>query len=460
MAINFAKFFRGLFGHTPPPAPKPVVIAPPVPQMRPIAVIAVNGAHVVLDGHPPFTGVCNADGYVLFPEVPESLAQSQLTVVASGYNPYSVHVDLPPGGHDLVVGDHGVLKDYQIQLPAMDSDHVNPSTVPLRDLARIRGAMWTVRGPWRFGPRAGQPDNITALEYIYAYGNDPHHLNAEQKAMIVTYKSFKYTHVCFGPINAQSYHGQYPDIDFTSPDMFEVWLDWLQMFWDNGLTPICFLHGDGQSLEQTIAMYDHLIRHNPRAQRLMRVVCPTGWEPTRYGWSSVTWAAFCQWAHDLLPNALILVHTEADVDACVGTDERFDDNDKARNPDGNAGGWARVCPHIHGWLVQTGAFADPDGHGDPNHPERTNFENWSDLWDKNVKGSYYDRFHNRYAGWPNVSLWGNEPIYIYAAEYCSYWEYWQNRPYAEGVKWGDRAITVGADGYLDSGSLDVPPAKG
>jgi hypothetical protein len=336
-------------------------------------------------------------------------------------------------------------------------DHVDPSTIDLRQLARIRGAMWTVRGPWRFGPRPGSPDNITALEFIYSYG-DPmkaFELNDEQKAMLATYTGDGYTHVAFGPLNAASYHGQYPDTDFTSPEMFEVWLDWLQMFWDHGLAPICFLHPDNANLQQTKDVYDHLIRNNARAQRLMRIIVPSGWEPTQYGWSSVTWAEYFKWGHDVLPNALILGHTVTDVDGMVGTDALFNDDDKIVNPGGNASGWARVCPHLHGWLTQSAAFENPTAIGDPNHPDKTNFDNWAALFDKNVRGSYYDRFHNGYAGWPTISLWGNEPIKIYAGEYAAYWSYWNNRPYTESVAWGNRAVLVGADGYLDGGSIFV-----
>lgn len=453
MAFNFAKFFRNLFGgHSNPPAvpTAPVVTAP---TLKPIAVVVfdgarpVQGASVSLDGSNATYPTTNGDGYTIA-DVPMSLGASQLSVSAKGFKPYSVHVDLPATGGNLVVGGAPGQGHY----PALEHDGVDPSQFSLRQLARIRGAMWTVRGPWRFGPRPGSPDNITALEFIYSYGDDPKNLNDEQKAMLSTYKSFGYTHVAFGPPNAESYHGQYPDTNFiSSPAMFDKWLDWLQMFWDNGLAPVVFLHGDGQTYEQTVATYDSLIRGNARAQRLIRIIVPTGWEPTRYGWSSRTWGAFCDWAADILPNALILIHTESDVDAPVGTDARYDDNGKD-----NALGWAYVTPRIHGWLIQTGAFADPDGHGDPNHPERTNFDNWSLLFDKNARGSYYDRFHNGYAGWPTNSKWGNEPIKIYAAEFCSYWAYWSNRPYAEGVKWGDRAIAVGADGVLDSCSVDVP----
>jgi hypothetical protein len=314
--------------------------------------------------------------------------------------------------------------------------------------------MWTVRGPWRFGPRPGDPSNITALEYIYSYGDNPtaspltHGLNGEQRAMLDTYKSYGYTHLAFGPINAQSYHGQYPDYSFMGPSEFEVWLDWLQLFWNEGLAPVCFLHPDGWDLDQTKALYEPLIRNNPRAQRLMRIIVPSGWEPAKYEWSSQTWANFASWGRDILPNALVLIHTVTDVDAPVGTDSNGNDNGRP-----NAEGWARITPHIHGWLTQSAAFENPDGHGDPNNPSKTNFDNWADQFDKNKSGSYYDRFHHGYAGWPTNSAWGNEPIRIYAGEYCSFWNYWGNRPYEEGVHWGNRALSVGADGYLDSGSI-------
>ena len=326
------------------------------------------------------------------------------------------------------------------------SAHVDPSGIPLETLAKIRGAMWTVRGPWAYGPRPYDPSNMTALEFIGCYPADV------QAQMLETYLSFGYTHCCIGPVNAQGYHGQYPDIDYSSPEQFEVFLDILQMFWDHGLTPIVFLHPDNWTLAQTQALYDPLIRTNDRAQRLMRCVVPSGWEPTQYGWSSETWADYMAWGRDLLPNALVLLHTVADVDAPVGTDANGDDNGKP-----NAEGWARVVPYIHGWLTQSSAFAEPDAHGDPNHPDRTNFQNWQDLFNPHVSGSYQDRFQHGYAGWPTNSAWGpTTPIKVYAAEYCSYWE-WNDvsRTYAEGVNWGDAAMAAGADGYLDSGSVPI-----
>jgi hypothetical protein len=437
----------------PPTPPTPPI--PPVVQTLAADVVACKSVPVdnycdgpadakfTLDGFKSWTG--DGNGYSYVQGIPTSLVDTFLTIDVPGYDHFDSGTLHPA---DLVATNDKGLHNFFV----LKASHVDPSTIPLAELARIHGAMWTVRGPWRFGPRPGQPDNITALGFLYSYGSDPAHLSDEQQAMLATYTGLGYTHVVFGPINAASYHGQYPDTDFTSPEMFERWLDWAQVFWDHGLKPIVFFTGNGESLATTQAMWDHLIRGNARAQRLIRIVVPAGWEPTRYGFSSRTWGAFADWAHELLPQALILIHTVADVDAPVGTDALYDDNGK-----GNDAGWAYVAARIHGWLVQSGAFDDPTAHGDPSHPERTNFDNWAVQFSTTERGSYYDRFHNGYAGWPTGSLWGpNIPIMIYAGEYCSYWEYWQNRSYAECTAWGDRAMALGADGYLDSGTVVVP----
>jgi hypothetical protein len=335
----------------------------------------------------------------------------------------------------------------------------DPATVSLRTIAAIRGAMWTVRGPWRYGPRPGQPTNMTALEYIYSYG-DPYHphnlggafnLNEEQQAMMAAYCGEGYTHCCFGPVTAQSYRGHYPDFFFDNPTTFDAWLDWLEMFWNHNIIPICFLHPDNWDLTQTRALYDPLIKNNPRAQKLIRCTVPSGWEPAYYNWSAATWASYQKWGHEILPNAVILLHTVPDVDCPGGTDAAGDDNGR-----GNDKVWWDIAPYIHGWLHQASSFEDPDTHGDPNHPANSNYDNWAALFDQTDEKSFWNRFHNGYAGWPTVSLWGDEPIYLLSGEFCSYWNYHNDRPYTEGCAWGDRSVSVGADGYLDSGIEAVP----
>ncbi len=336
--------------------------------------------------------------------------------------------------------------------------NVDPSNIPLSELVRFRGAIWTRRGPWRFGPRPLQPDNITAMEYIYSYGDQPEvsplktGLNAEQQAMIKAYKGpDMLTHVAFGPPNAQSYHGQYPDYNFLhSREAFEVWLDWLQVFWNNKLAPACFLHPDNATFEQTRDIYEPLIRNNPRAQKLMRIVVPTGWEPTKYGWSSNTWAMFCAWARDILPNALVGIHTVADVDAPVGTDENGDDNGKP-----NGQGWSRVAPHIHFWLIQNGAY---DCAPSENPALAREF---ASQFKTDGDGALYHspawHFANSIDGWPNFSAFGpNVRIKLINGEDSSYYAYWENLPQASSQAWGNLAVASGADGYFDDGTVAVP----
>jgi hypothetical protein len=360
-------------------------------------------------------------------------------------------------GPESVLDARHVWQGFAVEV--LDAPHLDPSEVSLRTIAAVRGAMWTVRGPWRYGPRPNDPSNVTALEYLYSYGNPydstavggAFNLNDEQRGMLETYGRQGYTHCCIGPVTAQSYRGHYPDHYFNTPETFEAFLDWLECFWNHGLCPIVFLHPDNWDLAQTKALYDPLIRDHPRAQQLMRAIVPSGWEPAYYNWSSNTWKSYMQWGHELLPNALILLHTVPNVDAPGGTDEAGDDNGV-----GNDKVWHNVAPHIHGWLHQSDAFASPDEIGDPNHPENTNYDNWAALFDKHDEKSFYNRFHNGYAGWPTTSLWGNEPIYVYGGEFCSYWNYHDNRAYEEGCGWGDRCVSVGADGYLDSGAGVVP----
>src|SRR5947208_2272037 len=119
---------------------------------------------------------------------------------------------------------------------------------------------------------------------------------------------------------------------------WQAYLGTLQEWWDAGVAPIFFAHPDGWSFEATRDALTPLLEQ-PRAQKLIRIVVPSGWEPTRYDWSSCTWAAFARWGRETRPNALILIHTVSDVDAPVGTDARCDDNDHSTGE-----GWARVTP--------------------------------------------------------------------------------------------------------------------
>jgi hypothetical protein len=377
-------------------------------------------------------------GYAVF-ALPAGFNDSDVIIDAPGYVTARAHIDVA-GTHDSP--RHNII--------VLASAHVDPSGIPLEQLAAIRGAMWpkgmTACGPVPLGPRPGQPDNIIATGFITDY--DP----ATQDCIIAQMKAWNYTHVVIGPlVDSDGYHGIWPPNDWRGAN-FDRFLDALQKFWDNGLTPVVFGSPDNWTLQQNKDAFTALLQQ-PRAQRLIRIFVPHGWEPERYGSSSCTWAGYGQWARETLPNALILYHTVTDVDAPVGTDAVCDDNGHP-----NAEGWARSVPFFHGWLTQSGAFDNPTGTGgDREHPELTNFQNWARTFDPSVRGSYRDRFEHGYAGWPTGSAWGvNQPLLIYAGEYSAYWKFWAGRSEAEGVTWGDAAMRSGAAGYLDSGSVPVP----
>lgn len=383
-------------------------------------------------------------GYAVF-TVPVDFTDSDVIIDAPGFVTARAHIDVA-GTHDSP--RHNIV--------VLTPDHVDPSGIPLEQLAAIRGAMWPLGtastcGPVPLGPRPGQADNVIATDFIADYPA------AVQNCIIAELRARGYTHVVMGPlVDSDGYHGIWQPNDWRGAN-FDRFLDALQKFWDAGLAPIVFISPDGWTYEQNVEAFTSLLQQ-PRAQRLIRLAVPHGWEPARYGSSSCTWALFGQWIRQTLPNALVLIHTESDVDAPVGTDARCNDDDHAWNPGGNAAGWARVTPFYHGWLTQSGAFNDPTGTGgDREHPELTNFQNWQRQFDPAVRGSYRDRFEHGYAGWPRGSAWGpDQPLRAYAGEYSAYWKFWQHRTEAEGVTWGNAAIAAGAAGYLDSGSVPVP----
>lgn len=434
----------------PVPPPKPPVPRPPqtitfdvvacgAPLVEGRCLQSAAGATITVDDKPPHVQTANADGYTLF-TVPAGLGDTFLTIDQPGYRHYDSGTIHP---RDLAT-QHNL-----IALTPAAPPHVDPSIFSLAELAAIRGAMWPTGMACSpplslpFGPRPSQPTNIIATDFFSGYTPE------DQAATLRCLRSAGYTHVVAGPIvDSDGYHGQYTPRDWRGA-AFEQFLDVLQTFWDAGLAPVVFIHPDGWTFEQTRELTPFFT--TPRAQRLMRIVVPHGWEPCRYECSSYTWAAYGQWARETWPTALVLLHTVSDIDAPVGTDARGDDNGHP-----NAEGWARVVPFFHGWLTQSNAFETPDAHGDPGHPDRTNFQNWAAQFDPAERGSYRDRFEHGYAGWPTGSAWGlNHPLLVYAGEYSAYWRYWRDRPEAEALNWGDAAVRAGAAGYMDGGTVAV-----
>jgi hypothetical protein len=440
--MSFWDFISAIFGSKPS---KPPVVYPPVPPQAVLARITFHvqdsNARPLADailtsigGPGPWRGGTDTDGNFV---ANLTAGHYVITTTKSGYTPRELPADLADPGTVVI---------------ALESAGVDPSIIPLETLARIRGAMWTARLAIPFGPRPNQPSNILAMDFYETYSPE------DRKRMLEAYKARGYTHAVTGPIyDPTAYHGQFPASDFRGLDAFNRYLDAMQEWWDAGITPVHFIKPDGWNLEQLMELEP--LYTSERAQRLLRIIVPAGWEPVRYEWSSNTWAEFLKWGHRVMPNALILVHTVTDVDALVGTDERGDDNGKD-----NAEGWKRTAPYMHGWLTQLGGYVFmKDSHGNDMTRESPEFAAGLETFKRNM-ADYYGgrtglmaRFHDGYAGWPKGSLWGpNIPIKVYAAEFAAYVDYWKDWPEAEACALGDIAIRAGVDGVLDGCTIDVP----
>jgi len=318
---------------------------------------------------------------------------------------------------------------------------VDPATVPLEELAAIRGAMWTARHPLRSGPRPGKPTNILALSAIA--GEAPEVREAAFRA----YTSRAYTHGVVGAWQPQPYspyHQIYPRQNLT----FEQYLDLLQQFWDHGIKPVVFVKPDGWSCQQLESLTQFYSQ--PRAQRLIRIAVPGGWEPNN-NTSNAEWLCWLQWGRRVLPNALSLIHMEADVDV--------PGNQEDQKALGIPGIWQRVAPLVHGYLVQNAGYV----YGGSETPSAEFIKNFTDQFRLNPKpgrGSLADRFTWGYANWPTSSAWGSgRRVRVYAAEYAAFANFWWDWDERFARQLGDAAIAAGADGYLDGGTVAVPTRK-
>lgn len=339
-----------------------------------------------------------------------------------------------PGSDPSAQFPGDVVLRFKLNYVAPPPIHVDPSQFTLEQLSHIKGSMWTARLNLPYGPRPGQDDNILAMDFYQLYGK------ADRARMIEAYRARGYTHAVTGPLaGGDCYHGQYPcNTDLVNQEQFDAYLDAMQEWWDAGIIPVHFVHPDGWTLDQMQQL--EKLYSQPRAQRLLRVVVPTGWEPWKYEIPNSEWVKFEQWGQRVFPNSLRLIHLVADTDAPTGADD-----DKTL-PGGNAQAWANVVPYIHGWLVQSCGYACQSNPV----PSAEFIKNFSDLFNINTRGSLTDRFQHGYAGWPTSSAWGqNKPLIVYAGEFAAYGDYWNNFPEAQSLTLGDLAISVGAGGSLD-----------
>ena len=379
--------------------------------------------------------------------VPVGTSDSHAWVSAEGYVAHDQHVDATPG----------IIVRVQLQRPP--PPHVDPSAIPLRELARIRGAMWTARLDVDYGPRPHQPTNIIATTSLHLYPP------AERQRIYAALRSRGYTHAVSGPWfpgGDQGYHAQYPERAIT----WDEYLDLLQELWDAGLAPVVFCKPDNWTAAQLETLTAYYAQ--PRAQRLVRIAVPGGWEPSM-DTSNAEWVRWVSWGARVLPNALRLIHMAPDFDA-PGNDLDFTEyNPRVFNVDGSvdlarsvrnphyigmAKAWANVAPYLHAYLMQNGGYAS----GRDVVPSDQFKRNFCALFNPaGGRESIASRFQRGVAGWPTFSAWGaGQGMWLYAGEYAAYISYWQDAPEQYSMQLGDLAMSCGADGYLDGGSVPVP----
>ena len=317
-----------------------------------------------------------------------------------------------------------------------------PPMLPPDVLTPIRGAMWTVRWNGPMGPRPGQPTNVLAMDFYEHYGPD------DRKRMVDIYKSRGYTHAVTGPIIAGGYRdGMWPAVSSFGQSWWDHYLDCMQEWRDAGIVPVHFMSPDNWSLERCKNELSPYYLQE-RAQALLPIKVPHGWEPERYGTSSEEWARWGDWGAEVSASgSLMFIHSVCDVGAMVGAEDNGKDL---------GGRWRVVAPHFHGWLIQLCGYVDAMGERDPAKKAAM-----LAAWEVNYPAHVRDqcrRFREGYANWPTFSKWGTgTPMKVYMAEYASYPFFWDGGiTEAEIQRYGDIAIVNGADGYLDGGTVPVP----
>lgn len=315
------------------------------------------------------------------------------------------------------------------------------------ELLDIKGAMWTCRANVNYGPRPDTDTNCFSLNNLIGYSVP------DQEKIINAYLERDYTHYALGPIprgTGISYYGLFPDpIDcLKNPTPF---LDMIEKLWKLGLCPIYFAKPDNWTIDDLDREGYTALYKTRRFQDLVKLIVPNGWEPSM-DTSNSDWVKHLQWGKDTFPNAYHFIHMFGDFDA-PGNNDDLTPNQP--NFIGAPECWNRVAPYLHGWLVQNNGYSlSANSSRNQNDPPTPEFIKNFTFQFSDERGSLMDRFKNAYAGWPTLSEFGaNTPIRVYAGEYAAYIDFWMDAPEKYSIMLGDKALSAGADGYLDGGSL-------
>lgn len=428
---------------------------PPQPRLRTVSIVLqdaegrrLNGS-VVLVAEKNGVVLQRRSGYcvgrISFDEVSDCPARFTVAAEVSGYTVRPHPESYGP--------EHVMCDDAEVTLvcdPVVVAPVVKqPEDYTDAEVAKIRGSMFTARGPVPFGKRPGSPDNVISFVSVASREYD----DATAAMCIRAYQDRKYTHAPVGAFVRGTYHGQMPGAsiaDFHRDQ--DLIADRLEQMWAGGIIPVAFLSPDNWTLDQ-MKDFEPVFR-SERWQRLIRIVVPKGYEFSQSD-SLQNVCDFFDWAADVFPRALRCLHMVSNCDA-PGNDADFERYNPTNPATGQQEGpgwgpiWHRIAPKMHIWLIQNGPIGQGTSFGTYPHEDPENFKNFCDQFRPDVRGSLADRFHNGYAGFPKGSAWGpSTPIKLVAAEFFSHQAWHFNAPEEAAMLWGDGALAAGADGVFD-----------
>lgn len=424
-----------------PPTP-PTPPTPPPPRVLVATVRTPDGAAVQAG-----TGTLSDDFSHVVPCVwgGERLTCTPLEAMQPGWQAYLRVTDVP--GMDA----------YEQRIPQLPADavtdlgevhltsaHYDPSGVPLEQLARFRGALFTARAPLARGPRPGQPSNVIATAFADQWSEQ------EWQIAVQALRQRGYTHVAVGPMvsDGDCYHGLYSgcntELSEAARDRF---LDMVQRWWDAGFAPIYRHKPDGWETPDHAADLDRLdqLLSTPRAQRLLRIVTYPGWEPmgSRYGWNNATYVQMLARGARVFPTALRTLHVACDIEVPVGGDTE----DRALvTPEGFAQAWRNILPYFHVYEMQVCGYVD-GGSDVPTQEFLTNLQWVTRNQPPRTKPG---------GMWFGPTAWGpNKGLVWSLSEYASYPDFWWDYREDHARQIGDFAVQNGADVYMDGGTLPI-----
>lgn len=436
-----AIFYPGCIA-VPAPVPHPPVQPAPAVWSWDVSTDPPVDCVFTVEGDPASPRPTDPTGFLFVNTLPKVLKTGALQAVCPGFDTFLEQEDW----QTFETTVHNVI--------TLHASHYDPSGVPLEQLARFRGALFTARGPLSEGPRPGQPTNAISTERAWDWWTE-----ADWQIVLHEYRDVRHlTHIAVGPLTGDDcYHGVYrpctQDLSEANRDRF---LDFIQRLWDSGLAPVYRHKPDNWERPEHAADLDRLdaLMSTPRAQRLLRIVTYAGWEPNgdKYGWSNRTYVDTLARGARVFPNALRTLHTTCDVEVPVGATDKPDSRGIREDPalvtvsPGFGNAWRNIEPYIHLWEQQICGYVE-GGYEQPtadflrelrwvlqNQPPRT-----------------------RPGGmWFGPTAWGPDRGLTWVlSEWGSFRDFWDDWPEAAAVQIGNFAIQNGSDGFFDGGSVAV-----